>query len=61
MNAALRGRNALELEQWKNFALHLDKGLLELPPAETWGLPLYRGVNLVVDVVSLTPFQFASL
>ena len=55
MNAALRGKDLAGLSKWQNFALHLDKGLEELPPAETGGLPLYRGINAIVDVVSPFP------
>eukprot|EP00906_Rhabdomonas_costata_P012341 RCo017666 len=49
LNGALRGRNAAELQQYKDLILHLDAGLRALPPVETLGQPLYRGMNARVD------------
>eukprot|EP00906_Rhabdomonas_costata_P011345 RCo016120 len=51
VNDVLRGKKPDELKQWRNFILHLNRGLAGLPPVITFplGSPLYRGINVAVD------------
>ena len=54
MNGALRGKDQAEIEKYKDVILYLDSGLEDLPPVETVGLVLYRGITGKVDGVRLS-------